>query len=188
MKRLALLFLALLLTSGGQTLQVRLEPAAATVRAGAQIRTVAQATGGTPPYRFEWFVGHERTGEVNQARVWVLRTPGSFPIRVVATDAEGRTGAAEGRLTVEAFGARLEGSGPVIATAWGLTPPYTFQVFAGDSPQGPPRTSSSPRESFPSGVVRVRITDANGVEAWAAAGGAAPPPPPSPSPSGDGFL
>lgn len=182
----------LIVAALAQGLQVRIEPPSATVRSGAQIRTVAQAVGGAAPYRFEWFVGTERTGEINQAKVWVLRRPGRYTVRVVATDRAGATGAAEAVLTVEEYGARLEGTDPVSVTVWGLTPPFAYQVFLGDRPQGPPRRSSSPQETFPRpqapGVVQVRVTDANGVETWAVSGARpAVPATPTPGPGDDDF-
>lgn len=183
-----------------QGLQVRIEPPRATLRPGAQVSTVAHAEGGSPPYRFEWFVGAERTGEVNQAKVWILRAPGRYPVRVVATDGAGRSGTAEAELTVEPYGLQVRaGPSGLDATAWGLTPPYAFQVFQGDRAWGSPRTGSSPHELLagPGGPCRVRVVDANGVECWAEPGGPpgapgpAPPPAgpqPSPSPEGDVFY
>lgn len=71
-------------------LSVRIDPPELQLQPGAQARTVGHANGGTPPYRYEWYVGNERTGEVNQVKLWTLNQAGTYPLRVVVTDAAGQ--------------------------------------------------------------------------------------------------
>ncbi len=70
-------------------LRARVEPARYEASPGVAFQTVAQAEGGAPPYRYEWLVGTERSGVLNQVNVWTLNQPGVYPIRVLVTDAEG---------------------------------------------------------------------------------------------------
>jgi hypothetical protein len=83
--------LLIAIRQGRAPLTVRVDPASDQIAAGGEMLTTAHADGGTPPYRFEWFVFNERTGTVNQAKIWQWNQAGRYLVRVVATDSAGRT-------------------------------------------------------------------------------------------------
>jgi tetratricopeptide (TPR) repeat protein len=83
-----------------ESLQVRIDPPSHQLETGGQMRTVAHASGGQPPYSFEWFVASERTGESNQAKLWTFNTPGIMQVRVEVTDARGQKAEAVCPVTV----------------------------------------------------------------------------------------
>lgn len=97
-------------------LQVRVDPSSHGCAPGSQFQTVGQATGGVGPYRFEWFIGNERTGVVNQAHVWTLNNPGEYQVRVVATDSRGTAAEATARVVVAAAGGTTPPTAPPTST------------------------------------------------------------------------
>lgn len=135
-----ILFLA---TPSLAQLTVTIEPSAPRAPAGVQFQTVGHASGGTPPYRFEWFVGNERTGTINQANNWTFNNEAEYLIRVVVTDARGRTG--------EGFAQVIIGQTPAVEpeAGNGLRPSGNFNAGPGEKATIPSGSFSQP----PSGEI-----------------------------------
>jgi hypothetical protein len=186
MRRIALILLLLLLsTAAAAQLRVWVEPDRHTVKAGSQFRTVGHASGGNGPYRFEWYIGNERTGEVNQAKIWKINSPGHFLLRVVVLDANGKVGEGQGRVEVLPFFVSMQPD-PVargmegerihfMVVPSGMTPPYRLDLFVDDGPAAKPIKCNDRQRIFVSSKrpgmhqVDARITDACGLVVWARA-------------------
>ena len=63
--------------------------------------TRASASGGTPPYRYEWYNGANRSDITQPSIVWTLQGAGTRNIRIVVTDAAGHSAEAQSRITVQ---------------------------------------------------------------------------------------
>lgn len=173
MRRLLLLVLGLTLLTLDtvQALEVSIDPPTLEVLAGSQFRTVAHAQGGQPPYRFEWFVGGERTGEVNQTRMWCIKQPGNYVLRVVATDRRGQRREASALLTVitPRIAMRKVSANHIEVTIEAMTPPFRCTLFVNEVASGTEVIRETHRRfqlPSPDARVRFRVVDANNIEAW----------------------
>jgi len=87
-------------------LKVSITPAQQEVMgAGEKVSTVAEVTGGVPPYSYQWY-NEDRKSEVTGGKVvWSnLTRPGTRDIKLVVRDAAGHSGEAHARITVHGKG------------------------------------------------------------------------------------
>ena len=84
------------------SLVARIEAPSHTMSVGGVIQSVGRASGGTPPYRYEWLINRKSTGKVGQVERWQVNTKGEFLLRVVVTDAAGRSAEASWPVAVVA--------------------------------------------------------------------------------------
>ena len=83
-----------------KALSVTLSPAEAEVDPGEKFKTAATATGGVPPYRYEWHNADKLSEVTSSGANWTLRSVGPREIKVDVTDAGGSTAQATARITV----------------------------------------------------------------------------------------
>jgi hypothetical protein len=82
-------------------LRVTIDPDQVTLSSGEKVTTRASASGGTPPYRYEWYNGAKRSDITQPSITWTLRGAGTRNIRIVVTDAAGHSAEAQSRITVQ---------------------------------------------------------------------------------------
>lgn len=109
-------------------LTVRVDPPSFSMAPGGQMQTVAHGNGGTPPYSFEWYVGNERTGTINQVKIWKFNQSGNFQLRVVATDARGQKAEASCPLQVKSAASTTSAPTTTSSTGTGSSPTSGYQV------------------------------------------------------------
>ena len=94
-------------STSGKPLSVSISPDQPTVNAGEKLPTTAKPVGGTPPYRYEWFSGDNRSNVTGSGVIWTMGTnPGTRIIKVVVTDAAGATAMRQTAVTITSGGSR----------------------------------------------------------------------------------
>ena len=87
-----------------QQLSVRLNTSVPAIVAGEKFFTNAVVSGGTQPYRYEWFKGHVRSSVFSPNAVWSRFATGTNDLKVVVTDASGAHAEALVQVAVRAAG------------------------------------------------------------------------------------
>ena len=70
-------------------LSLRLDPAQQTVEEGDNALTTTAVSGGTQPYKYEWYDGSRKSTVTRPNVVWVMRRASVHAIKLVVTDAAG---------------------------------------------------------------------------------------------------
>ncbi|MDQ7822414.1 MAG: tetratricopeptide repeat protein [Candidatus Eremiobacteraeota bacterium] len=85
-----------------EPLSVTLSPSEVKVKTGEKITLDAQASGGKPPYRYEWYAGPARDEKASGPRVtWTFDKPQQFIISVKVKDSAGNEESTAGTVAVE---------------------------------------------------------------------------------------
>ena len=91
--------------AGAAALAVTLTSTASEIDHGGKVTTSAAASGGRPPYRYEWHDGKRTSHAVTHNVVWANLGAGPTEIRVVVTDAGGARAEASTQVVVRAAAA-----------------------------------------------------------------------------------
>lgn len=83
-----------------EPLHVTVTPREHSMKAGEEVRTTANVTGGSPPYKYQWFNNDQLSNVTKNSVRWTLRKGGTHIIRVVVTDSQGKTANAQSVITV----------------------------------------------------------------------------------------
>lgn len=104
----------------GKPLTVSINPAQQTVTSGEKLTTTTKVLGGTPPYRYEWFNGDNRSDVTSGTITWTLNAAGPRTFKVIVTDAANIKAEAYCAAQVVSPGPSLLKSGQYHMTANGM--------------------------------------------------------------------
>ncbi len=142
--------------AGGLRISVKVAPQP--VHAGEQPIISAIVSGGSPPYKHDWYDGARKSSVVTPNVNWAGAGSSTHTYRVVVTDSAGQTAEAQAIVAIEPAGqesAAPSSAGPLTAVitpeeaevdpggstqtvphVTGGVPPYTYQWFNGDKVSG----------------------------------------------------
>jgi hypothetical protein len=114
-------------SSSRNPLGVDVKSSQSAIVVGEKVTTSAMVSGGTPPYRYEWFDGRRKSNANTPNVVWQNAGMGTHDLKVVVTDASGSSAEAHARITVRAAGESAASSGP-------KSPPSTLPASPSSGP------------------------------------------------------
>jgi len=172
-------------------LKVSVKASKSSLEIGGKVDIIAKASGGVPPYKYEWYGNGKKRGNHTTESTAVdihftPESPGSHSYQVVVTDSAGNKGEAECSLTVQSQAARPSAplrvslrlnsrsvySGDRLVTeadAQGGTPPYTYQWYFKSLQNRSRSVESWTFSSTGSNTCKVVVTDSEGHSASATA-------------------
>ena len=108
-------------------LSLRLDPAQQTVEEGDKALNTSEVSGGTLPYKYEWYDGGRKSQVTSPNVFWTMRHASVHVIKLVVTDAAGNSVEATVQVSVRpaTVGQTGEGEGAATPLSVRITPPLS---------------------------------------------------------------